>query len=136
MANKRTKAGRLEVFKKNVETFLEVCGAVRVDNRMYDWTLYTRAGNLGVTIQGSTIFTRFDDSAAGRQATLCGHTGKWNFHYTDETLDQLFATFTEQIETLLDYQPTEEHVKTAARLRAEYKARWAPLSSVEPVAAN
>ena len=131
----KTNGGRLAVFKKNVETFLEVCGAVRTDNGFYDWTLYTRAGNLGVTINGHSIFTRFDDSAAGRQATMCGHTGKWNFHYTDETLNECFTMFTEQIEILLDYQPTEEHVKTAARLRAEYKARWAP-KSANPVVAN
>ena len=61
----------------------------------HPWVLETPAGELLVSIHDGAVFTRFDDlerakrfcASVGKECNR--YSGKWNFHYSTESLESL-----------------------------------------------
>ena len=108
----RPKAKRLakaqEQFRAIITGYIVSNGA-RPDS-FYDYVLDTPAGPLNITVYGDWIASRFDNVALGGAFTgTCGrpcnpYSGKWNFHYTTESLETALADFQYFLDRLLDWK--------------------------------
>ncbi len=88
------KKDRERFVKKATQLLLDL-GATQDGNAAYLFTLQTKAGRLrlhvteNTTTGPGTVFTRFDDPKAARELVDCNeHSGKWNFHFFDGTVEQ------------------------------------------------
>ena len=81
-----------ERFVKQATQLLLDLGATEEEG--YSFTLQTKAGLLRLHVTENktsgpgTVFTRFDDPKAARKLVDCNpHSGKWNHHYFDGTVE-------------------------------------------------
>jgi hypothetical protein len=100
-------------FQSRVIDFIVKLGAIKSD-RLYDFTIATPAGEVGISVWESAIMCRFSNVDAGTEFSTingCGHTsnpysGKWNWHYPDDA-DTLNAVcerdFIRYFERLMDW---------------------------------
>jgi hypothetical protein len=96
-----------EIFKAEVETYLQSIGAQKTNCFTYEWEVETKAGKLYIhvcTEHGPTIYTSFTDEKAGYAATKDSnpYSGKWNFHFQDsDMLTTAPAYFMARVDALL-----------------------------------
>ena len=90
-----------ERFVKMATQLLLDLGAKQDGGMGYPFTLETKVGLLrlhvteNTTSGPGTVFTRFDDPKAARQFTDCNaHSGKWNHHYFDGTVEAAIENLT------------------------------------------
>lgn len=84
---RRRQAG--ERFKQAVADYLASKGATT--SRFYDFEIETKAGTLFVSPHDNWIACRFENveeakRLLGNNPRLNPFSGKWNFHYSDETI--------------------------------------------------
>jgi hypothetical protein len=152
--SKKTRAAQLR-FQQRVAEFLVSVGAVRdeehaaylqemlrtenrpenygslefwQDNQHHQFTLATNIGELKIHVYDNWIACRFEDNQAGGLFSdqCSASSGKWNFHYDDESLNDEVTTawFFREVQRLVAYKPTAEQVEQAKRLHQEAKARY------------
>jgi hypothetical protein len=96
-----------EEFRAGFDDLMQRMGAVPSEG-MYDWTIATPAGPLGLACgrfdpPGSrTIFGRFDDpKGAARVAWVNPYSGKWNHHYFGQDNREYLEDFERQLRGVL-----------------------------------
>lgn len=98
--NKAIPIAVAERFKQKVEAHLRLIGAVATGTDFPQWKLETRAGTLGISVHGASLFQRFFDPARALiildRAEFNRHSGKWNFHFEDAS-DADFECWRDQI---------------------------------------
>ena len=122
-------------FVKNITTFLNSVGAVKVNSRADYYLSYeinTKAGKLSINIDTSysiifSIFTRFEEvekakQILGNSTRLNSYCGKWNFHYNSEdTIQHLFERELSEI-IIKKNIPITEFDKLEKMLTLSYEA--------------
>lgn len=112
MASKKV----MEAFNKKVEKIVLTLGGEKDPINWYNWFINTKAGKLYVSVHKAeasdlfSIFCRFDDPKLANEmlpehlkANLNEYSGKWNFHFRDEsTCLNRFTDNVQEIETVTE----------------------------------
>lgn len=98
-----------QAFKNKIVKFIKQHGATLGGNLLYEYSLPTNAGDLGISIREPeasslfTIFCRFDDvdkaKTIVKRGVLNENSGKWNFHSSNAA--DCYETFVSCITDLL-----------------------------------
>ncbi len=111
-----------KVANKNTETLVEYLvslGGVEIERRTsidelfikVDVCIVTPVGFWEIHLNGDWIATRFSSPTGGRVATSLWanpHSGKYNFHWFEETPEQFLNVFKQAIDGVMKAKPSKE----------------------------
>lgn len=117
-------------FIKTVTDLLLRLGARKAVVTTYDYEIDTQAGVLALTVYNNWLATRFEDVAAAKKllgAAINQHTGKWNWHYTNPTAEDIAVLETHLVAVL-----PKASEPTVRQLCDRYGVAVYPVEALQP----
>jgi len=129
---------RLKSFHKKVKQIVHEYGGIPNKNNptqsQYQFEMETKAGPLGITLHedsdldGTSVFSIFGrlwdvkraNEVLGKSDRLNPHSGKWNFHYTNEN-DCLYI-FEENLDSIVTDKPITDYAALELQMNTDWDA--------------